>query len=342
MGDLLTPVQTTRKVKSNVDKFETLSLIDGALPPVQVIEVSPKLRNEDSKYTRHKKQDSTAFLQQVYLHSDDSSETLPDDATEILKSQPDYEDLLAVLKYLQCGLEGKHDFNIRSSGPKASQILNVLATVTVPDRWESLNTKPVATRDKEAKSMVLSCLTSVAGLGALYARIKRLTSLAISTKTAQSLMLKDSIDVLAEVLHPSSFIETVLGDTMKLHIKPAQRAIVWQELCSFVAGGKILSAVAQALPLVESGSDDQGSARWLGDGNQYSKWLANNICRAATRVAVAQGEAWPMLAQLLKRGLSLGHSGTSVVFPFAALEWPRPDQSMAIYLILPISHLVTG
>jgi telomere length regulation protein len=312
MGDLLTPVQTTRKVKSSVERFETLLAKDGARSPIDVIEVSSTSRTGESKHSRHKKQDSTPFLQQIYLQSDGSSETLPDDAREILKSQADHEDFFAVLQYLQFGIEGKHDFNIRASGPRASQILNVLVTVTIPDRWASLNTKPVSREDKEVKSMLVSCLTCVAGLGALHAQIKKLTGLAISTKTGGSLMLKDAVDVLTHVLYPSSFIETILCDTLNLHPKPAQQYVLWQELSSFVAGGKILSAVAQAFPLAEP-PNGKDSAEWLADGNQYTIWLARNICHAATKIAVAEGGAWPMLAQLLKRGLSLGHSGKSSI-----------------------------
>jgi hypothetical protein len=312
MGDLLTPVQTTRKVKSSVDKFEVLSPNNGAGLPNEAVQVSSTSRTGGSKHSRHTKQDSTAFLQQVYLQNDSASETLPDDAREILKSQPDYEDFLAVLRYLHFGIEGKHDFNIRASGPKASQILNVLATITIPDRWATLNLKPVSKEDKEARKMLLSCLTCVAGLGALHAEIRRLAGISMPTKTEQSLMLKDAIDVLSNVLYPSSFIETVLGDTLTLHPKPIQQHVLWQEVSSFVAGGKILSAVAQAFPLAEL-TNDERTAEWLADGTRYTKWLARNICHAAAKVAVAEGEAWRMLAQLLKRGLSLGYSGKSSV-----------------------------
>jgi len=313
MGDLLTPLKTTRKVKSNVETLETLTLNNGARSPIEVIEVSSTSRNGALQQSRHKKQVSTAFLHKLYLQNDSSPDTLPDDAREILKSQPDLQEFLAVLQYLQFGIDGRHDFNIRASGPKQSQILNVLVTVTIPDRWASLNTKPISKEDQETKSMLLSCLTCVAGLGALYAHIRRLVALAVSVKTAQSLMLKDAIDVLAQVLHPSSFIASVLHDTLTLHSKTAQQQVIWQELSSFVAGGKILSTVAQALPLAESAEKDKLSVEWLGDGSQYCKWLARNICHAGTKLAVNEDEAWPMLAQLVKRGIYLGHSGKSTV-----------------------------
>jgi telomere length regulation protein len=311
MGDLLTPLKTTRKVKSNVEELETLALSNSARSPIEVIEVSSTSRHGASKQSRHKKQDSAVFLHKSYLHNDGLYETLPDDAREILKNQPDIEEFRAVLQYLQFGIDGKHDFNIRAAGPKQSQILNVLVTVTIPERWASLSTKPISKQDQDAKNMLLSCLACVAGLGALYAHIRRLIALAVPTKAAQSLMLKDAVDVLVQVLHPPSFIASVLHDTLTLHSKAAQRQAIWQEVSSFVAGGKILSTVAQALPLAELAEKDKLSVEWLGDGSQYCKWLASNICHAATTLAANEDEAWPMLAQLVKRGINLGHSGKS-------------------------------
>ena len=130
MGDLLTPLKTTRKVKSNVEELETLALNSGARSGIEVIEVSSTSRNRASKQDRHKKQDSTAFLHKSYLQNDSSHETLPDDAREILKKQPDLEEFLAVLQYLRFGIDGKHDFNIRASGPKQSILVHTVSALT--------------------------------------------------------------------------------------------------------------------------------------------------------------------------------------------------------------------
>src|SRR5271163_2949401 len=118
MNDLLTPI-SNRKIQNSIDKFEKLPVKDENLTAVS------SAQNRESKHTRHKKQDSTAFLQQIYLQSNTSTNTLPDDARQILKGQPDEEDFLAVLRYLQFGIDGRHDFNIRVSGPKASLIVQV-------------------------------------------------------------------------------------------------------------------------------------------------------------------------------------------------------------------------
>lgn len=324
MADLFKPLETTRKFNSGVGKFGTLSPNPDVRAPIQLIEASSTRRNEGPSHSRGPKRDSTAFVHQSYLLNDGSSQILPDEAREILKSQPDPDDFIAVLQYLQLGIEGKHDFNVRVSGPKESQLINVIVTVTVPDRWASLNTKPASKKEEEAKSMLVSCLTCTAGLGALHTQIKALAGRELSSKTGPSLMVTDAIDVLANVMGSSSLIETILGDVLKLHSQPAQRHVLWQELSSFVAGGRILSAVAQAFPLTKFPTDKP--PEWLADGKQYSAWLARNICHAATKVAVADSEAWLMLAQLLKRGLSLGHSGKSRILllgrSFATLTYP--------------------
>lgn len=308
MGDLLTPLQTTRKVKTIVEKYETPSLKDDVR---HVPIVSTDTQNGDSKFTKPKKQDSTAFLQQVYLNDNAHSESLPDDAREILKSQPSQADFISVLQYLQFGIDGQHDFNIHVFGPQATRMLNILATITIPERWASLSIKHISEEDAKARKTLLSCFTCVAGLGALHARIKALSGLAKSRENASSpsLILKDTISVLEAVLQPSSFVACMLHDALTLYGKTAQRHVVWQELLSFVAGGKLLGAVAEALPLIESQNDHARSFDWLGDGNEYCKWLARNLYHAASSVTANDTESWPLLAQVLKRGLNLGYSG---------------------------------
>ncbi len=313
MGDFLTPVQTTRKVKTSVEIFENLSVKEDTRPPLSV---SSTNRNDSSVIKKHKKQNSTAFLQQEYLNAETPFVSLPDDAVEILKSQPDFQDFVAVLQYLQYGIDGRHDFNVRAFGHQASRIINVLATVTILERWVSLNTKPLFKEDAKARQMFLSCFTCVAGLGALHARIKTLTALAGSTENspAASLGLEDTIAVLNNVLQTSSFLSRILHDTIAFYGKISQRHLIWQEFSSFVTGGKILSAVAEARPFVES--DINNDSEWLGDGSEYSKWLARNICHAATTATAKDKEVWPMLAQMLKRGLSLGYRRKSKLNSF--------------------------
>lgn len=310
MANLLTPVQTTWNIRNSAEKLENVALKDDNASLLAVASTSRNSLPEDRK---NKGQDSSAFLQQVYLNSNESTQSLPDDARKILNSQPDQEDLVAVLQYLQCGIDGKHDFDIRVSSPQASRIVNILATITIPEQWANLNITSFSDEDAKIKQMLLSCLTSVAGLGALHARTRTLAQMATSKTnfSSVSLVLTDTIAVLANVLQGPTFLSRVLHDTVALHSNLSQRHAIWQEMLAFIAGGKILSAVASSLHLTTSESRSNGSNEWLGDGNDYCKWLGMNIAYASTRSTVKDTESWPLIAQVVKRGLGLGYSGKS-------------------------------
>jgi hypothetical protein len=306
MDDLLAPI-SSRKIQNSIDKFEKLPVKDENLTAVF------SAQNGDSKHNRHKKQDSTAFLQQIYLQGDASTGTLPDDARQILKSQPNEEDFLAVLRYLQFGIDGKHDFNIRVSGPKASLIVQVLVTITIPEQWANIDFESKDRSNVETKKLLLSCLSSVAGIGALCAQIKTLGVQTLSNDTARSasLVLKDAVSILAALMQSSTFGAQLLRDIKAFYSKPAQRHIIWQEAVSYLAGGKVLSTVAQAVSRANLEDDKKFRSRngWLVDGNEYCKWLARNICHIAVKTTTTETDIWVATSQLLKRGLSLGYPG---------------------------------
>ena len=327
MDSLLTPLQTTRKVKGIKDKFENLSLNnENSLTEVSTTKLkrngtSPEKKPENASHTRsHKKQDSTAFLQQSYLQQTYPNVPLEDDAREILKWQPDDQDFFAVLQYLQFGIDGKHDFNVCASSAKASQILNVLITFTLPDRWPSINSKHISKHDAQVKQMFLSCLSCVAGISALTVQIKNLSMMKDASRSA-SLHLRDTLSVLAAVLSGNGFVYKMLRQIIDFHKKPMQKVVLWQELTALLAGSKVLSSVAEAtldsLTALLGGSKELSAAAdatladeevlWLGKGNQYCAWLAKNIAYASSKSLATETETHKMLATLLKRNMSLGY-----------------------------------
>ena len=332
MDGLLTPLQTTRNVKGIKEKFENLSLNnENSLTEVSTTNLKPngtspeKKLNGVSQTRSHKKQDSTAFLQQSYLQQTQPTVPLEDDAREILRWQPDDEDFFAVLQYLQFGIDGKHDFNVCKSSAKASQILNVLITFTIPDRWPSLNSKHISKHDAETKQIFLSCLGCVAGIGALTAQIKNLSKMKDASRSA-SLLLRDTLSVLAAVVSGNGFVNKMLRQIIDLHKKPMQRVVLWQELTVLLAGSKVLSSVAEAtldavtaslvgskvLSAVADATLADEEALWLGKGKEYCTWLAKNIAYASSKTLATETETHKMLATLLKRSMSLGYSGTVV------------------------------
>lgn len=337
MDDLLKPVKTVKKVQGNIEKFESLSLGENqssakenqrskpnsSQPKRSIIEidstsvevplltatktrpngpVTPLTASENNRQQTLKGHDSSAFLQQSYL-KERPAPSLPDNAREILQSRPGHEDLRSVLEYLQCGIDGKHDFNIKVTSPQAAQILNVLVSVTIPDIWDSIKQRELSADEARIKRTTVACLSSVAGFGALLAQIKALSA----SKTNQAI-LSDTIMVLGNVLKGQKTVLDLLQDAQNLYSKERFRRMYWQEMTSLLAGSRILSTLAEAFEPVRADPSLQ-SYMWLASGAEYLEWLAKNITTAAQALNASEEESWTFLSQLVRRGSSLGHRG---------------------------------
>ncbi|EXJ57111.1 hypothetical protein A1O7_07455 [Cladophialophora yegresii CBS 114405] len=344
MENLFQPIKTTRKVQTNIDKFETLSLKDptssqrpaSTKSKVSIVDLGSEgsdaasqnspyrpshdssltLASADSRQSSHKRHASTAFIQKSYLDTSPPT-SLPDDAREILKGQPEVEDLAAVLQYLQYGIAGKHDFNVHVPSPKASQIINVLVTVTIPDLWAPLQQKRLSRNHTNLKANLLSSLTSVAGLGALLMQVKRLSA---SSTGQQNPLLVDTISVLSSVLAGTQILSRLLHDAMTLLSAEAQRRAFWQEVVTLLAGSKILSTMSQIFATQQDLEGMLPAEKWLGDGLKYSKWIAKNISAVAvTTLPTTDPQQTKLLSQVLKRALSLGYHDTLITELYTSL-----------------------
>jgi hypothetical protein len=321
MDGLLTEIKTIKKVQSNIDKFESLSLDEtrisrssstkskrsvAELLPLESRQVDRSKSNSPPSpishaSKKHKRHESTAFLQKSYLQQPTLS-NLPDDALEILRNQPDREDLMAVLQYLEHGIKRKHDFNIHVLGPKASQILNVLVTETIPDQWHVLRQQHLPADVLLLKRLLILMFRSVAGVGALLMQIKILAA-----KLHSQLRLEDALSILASVLYGSQFLGLLLQTGIDLYPKESQLRIFWQEAVALLCGSRVLSTVSQAVTTA-SGLDVK-EAGWLSIGGEYAGWLARNISYCASNLDSDRVESWLLLSQALKRALSLGYKG---------------------------------
>lgn len=331
MDDLLKPIKTVKKVQGNIDKFENLSLnstatvrANPAKASIAIVDITSPGENDttssepDLKPTvvsfksssksevavqKHQRHDSVAFIQKSYLEKTPPS-SLPNDALEIIKSQPDHEDLLAVLQYLEYGVEGKHDFNIHVTSAKSAQIINALVTVTIPDHWHILKGWSLTKRDQQMKKSLLLCLSCIAGIGALLMQIR---TFGIKAKNHVSL-LQDMLSVLNMILDGSELLKRLLDSTKKLYSTEAQRRSAWNEITSLIAGSKVLSVASQACSGLDLIAQE---VIWLSNGNEYSRWLARNIISAVIPLSATDNVAWIMVSQIMKRGLSLGYRGES-------------------------------
>jgi len=341
MAQFLTEVKKTKKVQSNIEKFESLTLNEdkqrsrsnsrARIKPVIEIEpetepvplltaVSSKLIDRpieqiaDTRYTvaptkplvsSHKRHDSAVFIQKDYL-KDNAPTSLSDDAREILKCQPGLEDIEAVLAYIQYGIDGQHDFNIMLTGPKSSQLMRVLVTTTIPDLWPNLSLSKIGTSAKRMRSTLLQAFFSVTGIEALLEQI-RFHTRPSANNNHEALVVY--VDFLGNLLEDSGTVLKLLSQATGLYQKEIQRRLFWQSVVSLLAGSKILASTASIPNTVAETGSSLNVPTWLLNGAEYSNWLARNIVKVAISLGPNDKHSWSNLSQLLKRALSLGYKG---------------------------------
>jgi hypothetical protein len=242
------------------------------------------------------------------IRPDISSITSPEKAWDILKQQPTEDAFEAVMRYLENGIKKKHDFNIHTPSAPAAQILNTLVTDIVPDRWEILNSNTVSRTDKAIRKSLLLCMSSTAGMGAVIARIQSLlTSPHIKNAgSSQYIVFKDTVLFFKSMTYQKTFVRDLLFQTRSSGGKYGQEQAVWAEATSLLAGSKILNVFLEASAMSELRSEIPS---WLQDAKEYSGWLGVNISSAAIGITASMEQAWKMLANLLKRALSLANKG---------------------------------
>jgi telomere length regulation protein len=247
----------------------------------------------------------------VDLSQDISSQQL----VQILKSHPGNDELAAALASLDPFNESRkiNELDIRTPGPTAAQILQVLVSTTIPDHWAFLNGKDSKAKDAKCRAALLRCLSSIAGIGSLVAQLRTLiaSSRAAAHKAEGSnnrLMIRDLLSVLAALLEPKDFLSRIFADIVSLHESRTRQQVAWREFVSLVAAGKILSTAAEALT-VANASEPISSVSWIGDGPRYATWLGANIAHLASKIKVDDVNDWTSLAFLTGRALSLGYAG---------------------------------
>ncbi|KAK5087899.1 telomere binding protein [Lithohypha guttulata] len=353
MDAFIQEVKTTKKVQNNIHKFESLSLNENKnrsrsnsnskprkpvveidtnnepLPLLTAVSTKSTKKNDDSavktreprqdrlKTTarQHERKDSAIFIQKDYLKQA-APPSLADDAREILKSQPGIEDIEAVLAYIQYGIEGQHEFNIKVTGPKSSLLVRALVTTTLPDLWPNLASSKIGGSTKQMRKTLLEALFSVTGLEALLEQIRMLTRPEARPSPDN---LNVYVDFLGHLLHKSDTVSRLLNDSTHLYEKDVHRRLFWQSIVSLLAGSKVLSTTAAIPNIIAQTGSDLKVPEWLLQGQGYSAWLASNIIKTAIELSPQDASSWSVLVQLFKRGLSLGYKDAFVTKVYTSL-----------------------
>ncbi|KAI0135324.1 telomere length regulation protein-domain-containing protein [Daldinia grandis] len=232
----------------------------------------------------------------------------PEEALEALKSQPSYDLLLSVLKYLQKGLRGNHSFDIRKPTPQSAQIIYVLVTEIVPNFWTVLQDASTG-RSKGDLHVLVSCLRSLAGTNAVVAYLRALLKEAkLDSKSLKnsrvSFNLSFILELLAHLLGSHDDIKYIWSNAGSLG-SPTQIRLIRQELVSLFTSGKIISLSAEAEDVCRQAGQLKAEV-WIGNVKLYIDWLAQNIVQWVGS-GVNKAELG-VCADILTRGMRLGHS----------------------------------
>lgn len=287
MDELLTPVSTTYLRQRNNEE----PLLVEARP-------APKI-NEISKVSKVRS---------------------ADDALSVLKSQPDYDSLTAVLQFLT----GKHaaaDFNIHVPTPKSAAIIHVLVQEIVPNYWTILQEGPPVDDAGTSVSLTVDAdrlvksLQSVAGINAVVGHTKALIQESkLSQKDVKrpdlNLHIGLFLDLLSALLDGDDSIRRIRESSTAALADATSKKVQSQSLISLLTSGRVLSISAEASGIIGK-EDTPIRARWLVDGVEFSKWIGRNI---ATWAKLGPVEAdLQACFDIFQRSLSLGYSGKTIV-----------------------------
>lgn len=231
-----------------------------------------------------------------------------DEALANLKAQPDYETLVSTLKFLN----GRND----APSPHTAAIAHSLVTEIIPNYWlllseESQDEDTEQDIDSQPKLILIRTLQTLTGLNAILAHLKSLLqefnhSKGGPARTDILLHLETLLTVLATSLQGISSIRTIWQASVGQLSDRGLRRMQSQNLATLIAGGKVFSLTSEAIAAI--GKDSlKSQIRWLTLGDEYSKWIGENLCSWMTPNSAAAEYQFGF--DLLHRTMSLGYSG---------------------------------
>ncbi|KAF3127130.1 telomere binding protein [Orbilia oligospora] len=326
MDGLLTPIRIT-SLKTSNPEGEAIDLKLSSTTLIRPVEELPS---------------STATTSSTSKSNTNRKPTSPEDALEILRSQPSLSELSTTLSYLLSQPQVTTDtpqnestsssptFDVTSISPLTSRIVNVLIVDTIPSFWGLLTSS--TSSHKADRNKLLQCLRSIVGLGGVIERLRLLLKQvptagrpknvtvtkidveSIGKKEGVVAQIRDLMDVLGLVLRGNGVLGT-FWKRLKFtsgsgNADDRKKEMAWKEFVGLVAGGKVLSVAAEA-DIAISEADEAVEKRrysWIGEGKQYMAWLRDNILNMVDGTDINNTDAWKATASILARGFGLGYT----------------------------------
>ncbi|CAK7267270.1 telomere binding protein [Sporothrix epigloea] len=246
-----------------------------------------------------------------------------DEALRLLRNEPDYETLVSAMRFLLS--DSKDAIDIRQPTPLSAQLVQVLVTAIVPNYWTLLREESAAVKDGSDLELLLACLRSITGLGALTTRLRALLAETKTWKTVASgrapmtsdqpgnpaWQLRILLEVLAEILDQDDVVAQIWAVSIAGTDDDAKRRPLAQEFLNIHGSGIIVSLAAEAEIVVRSEFQaEKIPSTWVVDGKAYSLWLVRNVLYWASRDTSPGHQK--LQSALLGKVLKLGYSDTII------------------------------
>ncbi|RDA92869.1 hypothetical protein CP533_2853 [Ophiocordyceps camponoti-saundersi (nom. inval.)] len=258
--------------------------------------------------TRHGQDLSPSDTRPAKKAKEAAEVTSAEEALHALKSQPDYDDLITVLRYLTTS-----EARLRLPTPTNASIIHALVSEIVPNYWVLLR-ESSGSEEAEHLELLLRCLRSVTGLNAIITHCKALIQESkLSGKESKrpdiELNLRLLLDVLASLLAGHHSIRLLWEASVTNHENSTASKAQSQQLAALIANGRILSISAEASAVVgkEALSNDLD---WLAKGVDFSLWIGRNLSSWASTQMSEDEVAFAF--DIFQRSMSLGYAGSVV------------------------------
>lgn len=239
----------------------------------------------------------------------------PVQALDILKSQPSQEALFNVLRWLQTSKGSQDGFDINGQTPQAAKIIHAVLNDVLPNHWNSIR-NGMSKTIRKLRNLVRCSLSNVAGISGIVTRMRSL----IGQKdkegnkdqvqlTGRARQLEEALSILETVLEPDSFVLSSWSELTAFFPSAAKRALVWKELVTLLADGRVLSVASEADDIVTREASTARERSWLSDRSQFSTWIGRNLNHFLSKskeISIDTEKAW---AQMSERALTIGYVG---------------------------------
>lgn len=224
-----------------------------------------------------------------------SSVKRPEDALQFLRSEPDTDSLLSILKRLVTADGFESTFDIRRPSPLAAQIISTIVSSVIPTFWSAL--------EKRDRPLVTACISNVAGLNSVIARIQLFISQSKSSKVQDHAQaLQDLCSVANDIFKGDDLAFTVWNGLQQSTSEKPKRDLAWKECSNLLGSGKVANVLAEAEDILRA-SHDTPKKLSITNSHEYAAWLGSNI---AQMVKESPPEVQTAVNVLLSRALSLG------------------------------------